>query len=103
MVLTEDKKEILMDRFSAIHESENEINDLKEQEKVYSESIKDTFKAIYKDLEIEDKDSDGKKGVKDAYKEYVKELENPSWADSKNTTYDILKESDFLNASKLRD
>ena len=103
MVLTEDLKKTLLDRFNAIHKSENEIEDLKEQEKVYSDSIKDTFKEIYKDLEIEEKDSDGKKGVKDAYKEYVKELENPSWADSKNTTYDILKESDFLNASKLRD
>ena len=103
MVLTDDKKETLKQRFQAIFEAEKKIEAYKEEMKNFNDSIKDTFKAIAEDMEIDEKDKEGKKAILDGYKEYKKSIENPSWFETKDEIFLMIKDNDFLGINNLKD
>lgn len=103
MVLTEDKKEELKGKFQSIFECEKKIEGLNEQIKEYNSSIKDTFESIAESMEIDPKDKEGKKAVKDGYKEYLKSITNPSGTETQNEVFLILKDNDFLGLEKLHE
>ena len=104
MVLTEDVKNELKLRFGAIFETEKKIQTLIEQEKVYKDSIKDTFEQIAETMGIDiKKDKEGKKAIQDGYKEYLKSIEFPSAQETKDEIFAILKSEDILGLEKLKD
>ena len=103
MILTEDKKEELKGKFQSIFECEKKIESLNEQIKEFNSSIKDTFESIAESMEIDPKDKEGKKGIKDGYKDYIKSITNPSGTETQNEVFLILKDNDFLGLEKLSD
>lgn len=96
MVLTEQKRDELKGRFQSIFECEKKIEILNEQIKEYNSSIKDTFESIAECLEIDSKDKEGRKAIKDGYKEYLKSITNPSGTETQNEVFSILKNYNFL-------
>lgn len=102
MVLTDDKKETLKNRFQAIFEAEKKIDSYKEEIKALNDSIKDTFSAIAEDMEIDEKDKDAKKGILDGYKEYRKSIESPSWCEQKDEVFLMIKDNNFLGINDLK-
>lgn len=96
MTLTEDKKNDLKARFQSIFESEKKIEALKEEMKVYNDSIKETFKSIAEVLELDPKDSQQKKALVAGYKEYLMSVTDPTQYDTLSEVFNILSEGDYF-------
>ena len=97
MVFTEENQKIIKDCFKSIYLSNQSIQELKEKEKVYADSIKDTFKSLADKLELNLNNSDHLKALKEAYTEYVKTFENPEKADIKNEIFALIKTYNLLD------
>lgn len=96
MVLTEDKKNELKECFKSIFEAEKKIEALKEEQKTYSDSIKETFKSIAEVLELDPKDTTAKKAIVAGYKEYLMSVTDPSSYDTLSEVFTILQNGDYF-------
>ena len=96
MTLTEDKENDLKARFQSIFESEKKIEALKEEMKVYNDSIKETFKSIAEVLELNPKDSEDKKAIVAGYKEYLMSVTEPSKYDTLSEVFNILSKGNYF-------
>lgn len=99
MVLTEEKKEELKVEFQSIFESGKKIEALKEQIKVFNQSIKETFQSIAEVLEVDPKDTDGKKAIVAGYKEYLMSVTKPDQYDTLSQVFAILTNGNYFGLS----
>lgn len=103
MVLTEDKRNEVETCFKSIYKANSAIEELKENEKVYSDSIKETFKSLAEILELDPRNSNDIKAIKEAYFEYVQSIDNPAKLDIKNEILLMLKNFDLLGLESIKD
>lgn len=100
MVLTEDKEDELKARFQSIFEAEKKIEALKEEQKTYNDSIKDTFKSIAEVLELDSKDTASKKALIAGYREYLMSVTDPTSYGTLSEVFNILQKGDYFGLGK---
>lgn len=103
MVLTDDIKADFSESFKAIFEAQKKIEELKEQTKVYNQTIKETFENIAEKMGIDKKDKDGKKAIAVGYAEYLKSITMPDFMETQDEIFAMLKTYNFLGINSLRD